>query len=611
VTTAQPDPAPQPRQVRTRRGRAAERPAGIYEPSELVQQTATGLEVTVVGENRRRRTFAFKTFPMPSWHRPLAEAFARCTGAGGTLRTPESAASVFWGARRFFVELEGMVDSPATPAELTVEHLERYWRKRGPQIRQRGLLGEIRSVGRLFAEMPPGMIAEEVDTWLHRRRSAGELPTIPGYSDREFTAIMSAARSEVAEIRSRLRRGQLLLTRYERQPDTLSTEERQLAAALAEIAATGEVPFIAHNSKAWDNHPMMKLARHLFITGFDLGPLMTLGVGISGRNPETLKDLTVKHDVLEDKAVRVELVKRRRGPARMFETVHWEIGTPNQQLRRAGGYYLLLEQMMRLSRSFSGTTSLWSVWDPPDGHHGPFDVALHLKDWHMQRWKQCNPLLDDNGQPLQITLPRLKKTVDIRNTRAAGGHLPSSTRSNTMPVLFTNYLRGDPSVHDWAGEVITAALSDAETAARACHARVLAASVTTPTCAAAELDVTDATAKDLLAGNLDTAVAACADIDHGPLDGGGRCAASFLSCFGCPNALVTHNHIPKLKALLDWLEQRNKIDLDLWWQLYGTPWAAITEHIRPKFTAAEWDQAQPADGLPELLALLDGPREPR
>ena len=77
----------------------------------------------------------------------------------------------------------------------------------------------------------------------------------------------------------------------------------------------------------------------------------------------------------------------------MFETVHWEIGTSSQQLRRPGGYYLLLEQMMRLGRSFSGTSSLWSVWDPPDGHHGPFDVGLHLKDWHMQRWKQRHQLI--------------------------------------------------------------------------------------------------------------------------------------------------------------------------------------------------------------------------
>ena len=438
------------------------------------------------------------------------------------------------------------------------------------------------AVRTVLEQMPAGVITNDVDSWLHRRLPAGEIPSVPGYSDLEFEAIMAAARSAVAAIRSRLKRGQLLLTRYEREPESLSVEERQLGAVLADIAATGEVPIIAHESQKWDDHPMMALARHLFVTDFDLGPLVTLAVGLSGRNSETIKDLTAAHDVLEGKAVRVQLVKRRRGPSGMVETVHWEIGTPSQQLQRPGGYYLLLEQMMRPGRSVSGTSSLWSVWNPRQFHYGPFDVAMHLKDWHMLQWKRSLSLLDDNGQPLQITLPKLKKTVDIRNTRASGGHLPSSVRSNTMPVLFTNYLRGDPSVRDWAGRVITAALADAETEARVCHARVLAASATTPQQAAAQLALTNATAADLLTGKLDTAFAACADIDHSPLNEGARCSASFLMCFGCPNALITHDHIPKLKALLDWLiDQRDKIDIDSWWRQYGPAWAAITEHIGP------------------------------
>lgn len=565
----------------------------------------------MIGEDGRRRTFKLKTLPLPGWHPALAAAFARCTGPHGNLRTTGSAATRFWSFKRFLMCLERFPEPPRTPTELTVAHLKRYWLERRAAMSVRSVHHELWAVRNLIAQMPEGSVADDVLAWLYRRFAIGSVPAVPGYSDREFTAIMVAARSEVAAIRDRLKRGQRLLTRYEQEPDSLSSEDRELAAVLADIATAGVVPVMGHPQLAWDSHPMMRLARHLFVTDLDLGPLITLAVGLSGRNCETIKDLTVTHDVLEDKAVRVELVKRRRGPSRMFETVHWEIGSPNQQLQRPGGYYLLLEQMMRRGRLFSGTTSLWSVWNPRQGHCGPFDEALHIKEWHMQRWKQRHQFLDDNGQPLQITLPRLKKTVDVRNTRAAGGHLPSSIRSNTMPVLFTNYLRGDPSVQDWAGQVITAALSDAESEAYVCQARVLAGPAT-PQQAAAQLQLTDTAAADLLAGQLDTAFAACADIDHSPLSEGRRCSASFMMCFGCQNALVTHDHIPKLKALLDWLiDQRDKTDRDLWWHQYGLTWLVITEHIRPKFTPAEWDQAQPAEGLPALLALLDGPQEPR
>jgi len=62
---------------------------------------------------------------------------------------------------------------------------------------------------------------------------------------------------------------------------------------LTDIAATGEVPLSPTIRRRGTTTPWMKLARHLFVTGFDLGPLVDIGVGISGRNPETLKDLTV------------------------------------------------------------------------------------------------------------------------------------------------------------------------------------------------------------------------------------------------------------------------------------------------------------------------------
>ena len=107
MTTAHAGPAPQPRRARIGRGRAADRPDGIYEPTELVQNTPTGFEVIVMGEDDRRRTFKFKTLPLPGWHQPLAQAFARCTGPQGKLRTISSAATTFWSFRRLMTTLEG------------------------------------------------------------------------------------------------------------------------------------------------------------------------------------------------------------------------------------------------------------------------------------------------------------------------------------------------------------------------------------------------------------------------------------------------------------------------------------------------------------------------
>ncbi|GAB3400014.1 hypothetical protein [Amycolatopsis echigonensis] len=609
-------PAARGHRAGTRRGRPAQRPDGAYDPDPSVQSTPAGLEVTVVGEDGRRAVFRFTRHPLPGLHPALAEAFARCTGPQGTLRTAASAGTVWGAVKRLLVSLATLAHPPATWAELTARHLDRFRLDRLTTANETSVNQEISQVRTVLRQIqPPELINEEARSWLDRRRVKNHGEPKSGYSDREFGAIMAAARSEVVAIRKRLEDGQRLLATFERDPGSLDIEQQKLAAVLKEIAATGVVPIIRlphPNSGLRDRKAMLDLAKHLFVEDRDLGPLLTLAVGLSGRNVETIKDLTASHEVLEGRAVRAGLIKRRRGPSRMFETVHWEIGSPSQRLQTPGGFYLLLEQMMRLGRSFSGTESLWSIWVWRNDHIGAFDRSLN-RGKAIGAWKSRHPLVGDDGAPLQISSPRLKKTVDVRTTRATGGHLPSSTRSNTMPVLFTNYLRGDASVQDWAGEVVTAALSDAEQDARISYARVLSRSADAlpePAHVADELNLSQSKAEQLLAGQLDTAFMACADIDSGPRGQGERCAVSFLMCFGCENSLVTHAHIPRLKALLEWLaDQRDKVDLNEWWQRHGLTWLAITEHIRPKFSPAEWDAAPAADGLADLIALIDGPQE--
>ena len=569
--------------------------------------------MTVIGEDERRRTFSMTGLPLPLWHRPLADAFAECTGPHGTLRTPTSAAHVWFAMRVFLNSLDGMADTPTTPQRLKTRHLDRYLLNRRGEVHPTTVIKQIRSVHLVLRHVqPPDLFAQEVLWWFERRRSTGRPDTPSGYSDREFNAIMAGARSEVASIRDRLHNGQRLAQLPESEVSTLDRPQQELAATLKTVATTGIVPTILRPDGLADRPAMHQLAGHLFLRHQDLGPLLTLAVGLSGRNVETIKQLAPSHDVLEDKAVRVLLTKRRRGPDNTFETVHWEVGKPSHHLQAPGGFYLLLQHLTRLSRSFSGTTSLWSIWIAPNRHVGLFDIGLD-QDHATREWRRDLNLLGDDGKPLIITMPRLKKTVDVRTTRATGGHLPSSTRSNSMPVLFSNYLRGDESVKDWAADVITSALADVEADARFSHARVLApigVAQEDISTVARDLSLPSTKARALLAGELDTAYAACADIDHSPFSGGRRCAVSFLMCLQCQNGLVTHAHIPGLKALQEWLiEERETLDLDTWWRRHGVTWRAITEHIRPKFTPAEWDETPIAVGLAELFSVMDGPQE--
>ncbi len=108
-----------------------------------------------------------------------------------------------------------------------------------------------------------------------------------------------------------------------------------------------EVPELAGgvvNARAWLPARIAKggSARHFYIPApvlKDLTPLLILGVGLTGRNVETIKELPAEHQLLQDAAVAVTVVKRPRGKTRSRETVHWETGRArSRELHTPGGF---------------------------------------------------------------------------------------------------------------------------------------------------------------------------------------------------------------------------------------------------------------------------------
>lgn len=572
------------------------------------------------GEDGRVALFAVDTYPLPGWRNPVVTALGAALGPTGSRRTVSSARGFVSSVRWMLIALEAVPDPPATPEMLQVSHLESvvdHWRTVGAS-EDRGWRC-LAQFGRLLMLDPlRGVVAPEVIDFTRRRLSSRGVGR-PGYSDGELARVVSAARADVAALRDRIRAAERQIGEVDR---LRSGPDHAKTVALAEMAQTGIVP--RPPGPAVETSGLRRdLAGTLFLTIPDLAPLLVLFVALTGRNIETIKELPHEHRILENRAVEIRLTKRRRHAGAWFDTATWEIGPPGRELHHPGGLYLLLHELTRRGRIFSNSGSIWSVWRSgqtrrafgPDEHFDPFARDLNATSVRMHKWRDRHRLVADavDGEtalPLEVTGNRIRTSVEVRRTRQMGGHLPSAARSNTAPVLFRNYLRGDPTVQEWAHEVIGAAVADAEAHALDAHRRALEAAGGGLQVVSSRRDVLPGTATPPgVSEATDTAWSACTDITTHPTTGR-ACTLSFLDCFHCGNCVVTTDHLPRLIGLLDALASRRQHMTDpQWWTRYGPAWAAIRHDILPKFSRAEINAAAQAKSDDDLLNLVEAPWE--
>jgi hypothetical protein len=492
---------------------------------------------------------------------------------------------------------------------------------------------DIRELGLLFKTGPlRDQVSSAVIEHAERRNKNAHYEPKPGYSDRELNLLVAAARSDAANTRDRIRAGRALLARARSAPATLDPRDAERAAQLLPMAATGQVPWLGAGGTADWLRRRQGIAGQLFLTTADLAPLLVLFVAVTGRNVETIKELPVAHRVLEDRAVELRVVKRRRGQQRWFETVTWEIGRPGRELHTPGGLYLLVHDLAASSRQHSDARFLWAVWRNGHKAHvrgagehlGVFDERLDT-DLYTSTWVARHQLTADpsaisahdehTGPPpapaaLAVDFNRLKTSIEVRRTKQMGGHLPSAARTNTIPVLFRNYLRGDPTVIEWAQDILGEALADAEQAALAAHQRALDAAGGSLQVIAHDTTA-EGTGADTNTGHDGTQAAwsTCTDHNNHPATGK-PCRESFLDCFHCGNCLITRDHLPRLLGLLDaFAVRRRQLAEDEWWARYGMAWAAIRRDVLSKFSPAEIEQAAAAKPVDCLLDLVETPWE--
>jgi hypothetical protein len=608
----------------TRRRVSAALPDGEYLPAREPTDDAPSTEVAFHGEDGRRKDFDISTLPLPGWHPALAAAFAERVGPTGTIRTVASAQSQWSTLLRFMRFLAALPEPPATVTALTVQHLESFREHRMARIGDPSWL-EFRSIALLMRNhVISDLLSGKVRDHLARRQDQWRLRPKPGYSDRELNALIRAARSDVDAIRQRIQRGWDLVGRHRQNTNDIPAQDRMLAEQLATIADTGRVPPVTGFRRLAVRRD---LAENLFLTPRDLCPLMVLLVAVTGRNIETIKELPAKHRIIEGRAVELRTVKRRRGPHLWHTTVNWEIGDAGRELHTPGGLYLLVHQLTAPGRAFlDAPERVWSTWrnavgDNPvggiDEHHDPFAKALNRFEFYTPRWIANHNLTADTADdgdpaPLALSFNRIKTSIDVRHTRQMGGHLPSSARTNSVPVLFSHYLRGDPTVIDWAHEIVSDALVDAEQSALDAHRRALEKTGGSLRVIPSTPDAEHAKDHGFAVASTPHAPAEaawtqCVDPQHHPVTDK-ACRANFLDCFHCGNCLVTAQHLPRLLALLDALSaRRQQLSEGDWWQRYGPTWAAIRQDILVKFTPAEIELAAASKPDDALLDLVEHP----
>lgn len=604
------------RQAGTHVGQPAAFPEHRYDPPpDVIAEETARVVVHFVGEDGREKVFNLSTLPLPSWHSALAPAFAAWIGPAGSLRTLASALHGWNVLGRFMRFLDTLPDAPKVPRQLTATHVESYLRHRVRVAGTHWLTTEVLHLRPFLGQSPlREMIGPAVFETLNRRvRTRGGVST-SGYSESEFARVVGAARSDVAAMRDRIDKGEQLLESWTTNPTSLNETDASVGEQLAESSETGVIPRLAGLGASGERQSRIELARRLFLTRDDLEPLLILMAAVTGRNSETLKELPSEHRILDGRAVEIQVIKRRRGPQRWHDTVTWEIGPPHRELSTPGGLYLLAHRLMARGRGFHGSPSIWSMWS--NGHPGmgrieehrdPFARSLSgaggmaFGQWARRHDLRADPVGDsDQGDPLPVHLRRIRTSVEVRRTKAVGGHLPSAARSNTAGVLFANYLRGDATAQEWAEEVLGEAVADAEAAALAVHRHTLADG------GQARLRVELEGAHD--GQGTEGAWTACADPHAHPVSGKPCREVSFLDCFHCRNSLITRTHLPAILALLDTLaRRRTQLSDDDWWKRYGPVWAAIRRDVLPRFTPAEIKAAETSKSDLPLLELSENP----
>lgn len=550
------------------RGRQAVLPPGGYRsPQRLLADEQAGvLTVRVFAETGDEAyDFDFSGWPVTAELRMwFARGFLAATGPAGTKRRMSSAAAAHGHLRRFARYLGGLAQPPQAPAGLKPVHLDGY------ELARRGEKSWSRKIGSLRGmlrngEGTPAEFGRHLETWW---TPSGKRQCKRRYLPAEFEQYLAEARAEVRQAGQRIRESRLFLAQWRGgQVDRGDQQQWERGWLLDYIDCHGDVPRYAGRSRqakdivARHGGPAAVMAE-LFPTVLETGASAVLLLGVTGQNLSTLHEATISHHRPDGYAGQTataitDLVKHRRGPARASMSVPladlppWIPAPAGDQERpqRRGelhtpfGVFTLLVEIMAGARGHAGTARLFACWSAKGGK----GFRACLPSYAATAWAKSRGLAG----------------FDSVMMRAAWVEIHQQPVAHTEATLVNEYLArhgGDLAAYR---KVVAGVLEAEVTKARTLQrVRMLseadmAEAATAPEAVAGRFGLDATTLRRVLAGELETVLAACTDNLASPFSRPGQpCQASFMMCLSCPCARVTPAHLPVLIGTHDALLAR-------------------------------------------------------
>ena len=338
---------------------------------------------------------------------------------------------------------------------------------------------------------------------------------------------------------------------------------------------------------------------------------MVLFAALRGYNPDTIAELTIEHQRPDGGLTGTPIINTRlrklRASAGQQEVSDNLVGRTE---RSAAGLMRLAIELTEPARAAlreagEPTTRLLvcRLRAPLKGQR--FFVESINRTQASANWYHKGVVRDENDKPVRVTLQRVRLTEQGLNRHPRLNSIATHETEYTMPQQMVIEDSQDAIV---AGQTEALANAQVNVLARILPKDTYKQLNDRPAEMAEKLGLSLPMAGGLLAGQLDTVLAACLDFDRSPFSDNGSCTASFLLCLACENAIATPNHLPRLVALRYALENlASAVTPDVWNEDYAVHYERLKDLLSTSATQEELSRAtaaiQPSD-IQAVEALL-------